>query len=128
MHHEFIAAKRRRSLAGGENPRFRNKQNHQAPQGRHSNSAAVSSVALSGLSIHFRELSGGFRPRLNSSATSWLTKSATLLGLARRVSVPVINPLLLFIVSWLFLLTERAFTADSPNDTERATVKATLAY
>src|SRR5438094_9753588 len=71
------AAKRRRSIAGGENPRFRAKQNHQAPEGRRSNSRAESSVAPSGLSILFPDFSVGSRPRLNSAATSRLTKSAT---------------------------------------------------
>src|SRR5438094_9595213 len=71
------AAKRRRSKAGGENPRFRAKQDHQAPEGRRSNSRAESSVAPSGLSILFPGFSVGLRPRLNAAATSWLTKSAT---------------------------------------------------
>src|SRR5439155_9461530 len=46
---QFSAAKWRRSLAGGENPRFRDKQRDQAPKGRRLNLGVESSVALTGL-------------------------------------------------------------------------------
>ena len=89
---QFSAAKRRRSLAVGESPRFLGKDDHQAPKGRHSNSTPESSVAPSGLSNRFLAFSVGFRPRLNSAATSWLTKSATsklTLRLLWRIRLPL---------------------------------------
>ena len=61
----------------GESPRFCRTSDLKAPEGRRSNSTTASSVAPSGLSGPFHHVSGGLHPRLNSSATSWLTKSAT---------------------------------------------------
>ena len=78
------AAKRRRNLAGGDNPRSVSVPENQAPEGRRSNSRAESSVAPSGLSDGVTDSSVGSRPRLNSAATSRLTTDATSNGVIER--------------------------------------------
>ena len=59
---QISAAKRRRNLAGGDNPRLRSRGEDRAPEGRRSISALASNVGLSGLSNRSLDFSVGSRP------------------------------------------------------------------